>query len=70
MTKRYNCTVHDRRGWFGLCMEKSTSGKFVLYKDYAKLSRKCERLEKEVFFLKEQLAEKSKPSNKSVLGTE
>lgn len=40
MTKRYNCTVLDRRGEFGLCMEKSTSGKFVLFSEYEKLLKK------------------------------
>lgn len=58
MVKRYNCTVSDRRGEFGLCMEKSTSGKFVLFSEYEKLLKKIKTLEK------------TKPSKKSVLGTE
>jgi hypothetical protein len=58
MTKRYNCTVSDRRGEFGLCMEKSTSGKFVLFSEYEKLLKKIKTFEK------------TKPSKKSVLGTE
>lgn len=58
MVKRYNCTVSDRRGEFGLCMEKSTSGKFVLFSEYEKLLKKVKTLEK------------TEPSKKSVLGTE
>lgn len=58
MVKRYNCTVSDRRGEFGLCMEKSTSGKFVLFSEYEKLLKKVKTLEE------------TKPSKKNVLGTE
>lgn len=44
--KRYDCTVSDKRGEFGLCMEKSTQGKFVLYSEYFKLKQEYDALKK------------------------
>ena len=50
--KRYNCTVSDKRGEFGLCMEKSNSGKFVLFSDYFKLEQELDVMKKKYDLLK------------------
>jgi len=50
--KRYNCTVSDKRGEFGLCMEKSTQGKFVLFSDYFKIQQELETWKKKYELLK------------------
>jgi hypothetical protein len=50
--KRYNCTVSDKRGEFGLCMEKSQSGKFVLFSDYFKLEQELDVMKRKYALLK------------------
>ena len=34
--KRYNCTVSDKRGFQGKCMELSESGSFITHEDHQK----------------------------------
>ncbi len=50
--KRYSCTVGDKRGEFGLCMETCDEGKFITYESHRKvvqeLSEKIKRLENEL----------------------
>ncbi|HDI3132818.1 TPA: hypothetical protein PMB21_001493 [Vibrio cholerae] len=47
--KRFNCTARDKRGENGDCMEKSESGKYVLFSSHAnevkQLESKIKRLE-------------------------
>lgn len=47
--KRYNCTVGDKRGEFGECMEKKTDGPWVRFSDVEKY---IASLEKEIIRLK------------------
>lgn len=35
--KRYNCTLRDKRGEFGDCMEKAELGKWVRFSDVERL---------------------------------
>lgn len=48
---RYNCTVGDRRGEFGECMEKRVDGRWVTYEQHA---RQINHLQKEIKLLKER----------------
>lgn len=63
MVKRYNCTLSDRRGEFGLCMRDSDSGRFVLFSEYEKLLKNYHKLE-------EKLSAKSEKSGKNVVFSE
>lgn len=38
--KRYNCTLSDKRGEFGDCMEAHSAGRYVLFSDVEKLQRR------------------------------
>jgi hypothetical protein len=37
--KRFNCTLSDKRGEFGECMETNNTGRYVLFSDVEKLQR-------------------------------
>ncbi|MCE9933603.1 hypothetical protein [Aeromonas salmonicida] len=45
--KRYDCTMHDKRGAFGLCMEARSEGQFVPF-------TKVEQLQAKIFGLLEE----------------
>lgn len=45
--KRYDCTMHDKRGAFGLCMEARSEGQFVPF-------TKVEQLQAKIFGLQEE----------------
>ena len=38
--KRYNCTLSDKRGAFGLCMEEHKDGAFVTFSEVEQLQAK------------------------------
>lgn len=38
--KRFNCTLSDKRGEFGECMEAHNTGRYVLFSDVEKLQRR------------------------------
>lgn len=38
--KRFNCTLSDKRGEFGECMETHNTGRYVLFSDVEKLQRR------------------------------
>ena len=42
--KRYNCTLSDKRGEFGECMEAHSTGRYVLFSDVEKLQRRMQEL--------------------------
>lgn len=42
--KRYNCTLSDKRGEFGECMEAHSTGRYVLFSDVEKLQRRMQTL--------------------------
>ena len=42
--KRYNCTLSDKRGAFGDCMEAHSTGRYVLFSDVEKLQRRMQDL--------------------------
>jgi hypothetical protein len=46
--KRYKCTVSDRRGFKGQCMEQSSSGQWVEYQKYKRVVRELEALRAKV----------------------
>jgi len=41
--KRYQCTVGDKRGAFGDCMEQDRDGKWIRYSDHQKQVQELER---------------------------
>lgn len=47
---RYTCTVGDRRGEFGECMEKNKEGRWVTYEQH---KRQTQHLQREIDLLKE-----------------
>lgn len=46
--KRYNCTVGDKRGSFGDCMEEMPSGLWVRYSDAEKKDRVIKQLQDKI----------------------
>lgn len=42
--KRFNCTLSDKRGEFGECMEAHSTGRYVLFSDVEKLQRRIQDL--------------------------
>ena len=42
--KRLDCTVRDKRGYNGDCMEVSPQGRYVTYSEYLKLKKKYDNL--------------------------
>lgn len=54
--KKYDCTVGDKRGEFGLCMERSKEGKFITTEDHEKVVKE---LENQIKNLKGKLKNKS-----------
>lgn len=42
--KRFNCTLSDKRGEFGECMEAHSTGRYVLFSDVEKLQRRMQDL--------------------------
>lgn len=42
--KRYDCTLSDKRGAFGDCMEAHSTGRYVLFSDVEKLQRRMQDL--------------------------
>lgn len=42
--KRFNCTLADKRGEFGECMEVHSAGRYVLFSDVEKLQRRMQEL--------------------------
>lgn len=42
--KRFNCTLSDKRGEFGECMEAHSSGRYVLFSDAEKLQRRMQEM--------------------------
>ncbi|WP_324052600.1 DUF551 domain-containing protein [Aeromonas dhakensis] len=42
--KRFNCTLSDKRGEFGECMEAHSTGRYVLFSDVEKLQRRMQEL--------------------------
>ena len=42
--KRYNCTLSDKRGAFGDCMEAHSTGRYVLFSDVERLRQRIQQL--------------------------
>ncbi|MGS3142155.1 hypothetical protein ACB274_06100 [Aeromonas sanarellii] len=42
--KRFNCTLADKRGEFGECMEAHNTGRYVLFSDVDKLQRRMQEM--------------------------
>lgn len=42
--KRFNCTLADKRGEFGECMEAHNTGRYVLFSDVEKLQRRMQEM--------------------------
>lgn len=42
--KRFNCTLSDKRGAFGECMEAHSAGRYVLFSDVEKLQRRMQEM--------------------------
>lgn len=42
--KRFNCTLSDKRGEFGECMEAHNTGRYVLFSDVEKLQRRMQEM--------------------------
>lgn len=42
--KRFNCTLSDKRGEFGECMEAHSTGRYVLFSDVEKLQRRMQEM--------------------------
>ena len=42
--KRYNCTLSDKRGAFGLCMEEHKDGAFVTFSEVGPLNQRINQL--------------------------
>lgn len=42
--KRFNCTLADKRGEFGECMEVHNTGRYVLFSDVEKLQRRMQEM--------------------------
>lgn len=42
--KRFNCTLSDKRGAFGECMEAHSTGRYVLFSDVEKLQRRMQEM--------------------------
>lgn len=42
--KRFNCTIFDKRGEFGECMEAHNTGRYVLFSDVEKLQRRMQEM--------------------------
>ncbi|WP_113736113.1 hypothetical protein [Aeromonas caviae] len=42
--KRFNCTLSDKRGEFGECMEVHNTGRYVLFSDVEKLQRRMQEM--------------------------
>ena len=42
--KRYNCTLSDKRGAFGDCMEAHSTGRYVLFSDVERLRQRMQDL--------------------------
>ena len=42
--KRFNCTLADKRGEFGECMEAHSTGRYVLFSDVEKLQRRMQEM--------------------------
>ncbi|HHO2159658.1 TPA: hypothetical protein ACRTNB_001862 [Aeromonas hydrophila] len=42
--KRFNCTLADKRGEFGECMEAHNTGRYVLFSDVEKLQRRMQEI--------------------------
>lgn len=42
--KRFNCTLADKRGVFGECMEAHNTGRYVLFSDVEKLQRRMQEM--------------------------
>lgn len=42
--KRFNCTLADKRGEFGECMEAHNTGRYVLFSDVEKLQRQMQEM--------------------------
>lgn len=42
--KRFNCTLFDKRGEFGECMEAHNTGRYVLFSDVEKLQRRMQEM--------------------------
>ncbi|MDX7835518.1 hypothetical protein SJS85_08845 [Aeromonas caviae] len=42
--KRFNCTLADKRGEFGECMEAHNTGRYVLFSDVEKLQRRLQEM--------------------------
>lgn len=42
--RRFNCTLADKRGEFGECMEAHNTGRYVLFSDVEKLQRRMQEM--------------------------
>lgn len=45
--RRFKCTVSDKRGFNGDCMEKSDKGDYILYSDFLKFISKIKQEKKQ-----------------------
>lgn len=55
--KRYQCTVGDKRGAFGDCMEQDRAGKWIRYSDHQK---QVQALERQIAALKNKTQRETK----------
>lgn len=55
---RYNCTVGDKRGEFGDCMEKSNIGRWVTFEQH---HRQMKHMERQINDLRIKAQRKTKP---------